>query len=155
MRRHHPFATFTHVITSMEWTQRHVHRQAHTPPTLHHSKQFHSALAPPTTATLKPRGLHMHWKFSRSGPPVLRWAEIQFLGAWNRVKWKYISRDVSKNTAATTPQDSHGLQELASSIFRYSTTMLVPPQQSAQRHIPEDWNLQLTLRLHLRLFYLV
>jgi hypothetical protein len=94
----------------------------------------------------------MHWEFSRSGPPVLRWAKTQFLRAWNRVKWKYVSTDVSKNTAATTPQGSHGLQELASSIFRHSTTTLVAEQQSAQRHIREDWNLQLTLRLHLHLF---
>lgn len=130
MRHHHPFTTFMHVVISAKWTQHHVHHQAHAAPVLHHSKHLHSALAPPTIATLTPRSLHMHWHFSRSGPPVLRWAQIQYFWTWKRLKWKYINKDVSKNTAVTTPQSSHGLQELASSIFRYSTTMLVPAQQA-------------------------
>ena len=58
-----------------------------------------------------------------------------------------------KEYCCHNPQSSHGLQELASSIFSYSTTTLVPAEQSAQQHIPEDWNLQITL--HLDFFKLV
>ena len=101
-----------------------------------------------TDITLSRWRPYWHPRF-RSRYQAQRWAKIQFWGARNCVKWKYKSTDVSKNTAATTPQGSHGLQELASSISSYSTTTLVLAQQSAQRQIPEEWELQFTLHPYL------